>query len=149
MVDRYVQFTLSISMINRFIQKIEKQAMEKYGLKGSHAQCIISMSAYEQGITAADLCRLCDKDKAAISRTVCELEQAGYVERHGDGDNMYRALLVLTDSGKKLAKEVSDLAVIAVKKADIGLSEENRRVFYQTLELFSKNLYNITREGLK
>ena len=32
MVDRYVQFTLSISMINRFIQKIEKQAKKA----GSH-----------------------------------------------------------------------------------------------------------------
>lgn len=148
MVDRYVQFTLSISLINRYIQKIEKQAMEKYGLKGSHAQCIIAMSIATDGITAAGLSKACDKDKAAISRTIAELEQRGYITRQGDGDNMYRATLTLTDSGKKLAQELSAIALEAVKRADEGLTESARAQFYATLELFTKNLYNITKDGI-
>ena len=50
--------------------------MEKYGLKGPHAQCLLAMRRNPQGITASQLCTICDKDKAAISRTVAELEQA-------------------------------------------------------------------------
>ena len=148
MVDRYIKFTLAISVINRYIQKIEKNAMRKYGLKGSHAQCIIALLSRPDGITATELCRFSDKDKAAVSRTVTELEEQGYVQRNGDGDNMYRARLVLTESGKKLGEELTDLVNKAVAQADTGLSEKDRVAFYETLSLFTKNLFYITKQGL-
>ncbi len=148
MVDRYIKFTLAISVINRYIQKIEKSAMHKYGLKGSHAQCIVALLSRPDGITATELCKFSDKDKAAVSRTVTELEEKGYVKRNGDGDNMYRARLTLTESGKKLGDEITELVNKAVTQADMGLSEKDREAFYEILAQFTTNLFNITEKGL-
>ena len=149
MVDRYIKFTLAISVINRYIQKIEKNAMRKYGLKGSHAQCIVALLNSPDGITATDLCKFTDKDKAAVSRTVAELEECGHVKRLGEGENMYRARLVLTESGEKIGAEITGLVNKAVAQADTGLLEKDREAFYNTLALFTSNLYNITKTGIK
>lgn len=149
MIDRYIKFTLAISVINRYIQKIEKNAMQQYGLKGSHAQCIVALLSKPDGVTATELCKFTDKDKAAVSRTVAELEECGHVKRLGDGENMYRAKLVLTDSGKKLGDEISELINKAVAQADMGLLEKDREAFYETLALFTSNLFDISEKGIK
>ena len=77
----YEQFAGSVLCLSRCIQKIQRTEMAKYGLKGAHAQCLLAMSRYPDGITAAQLSQISDKDKAAISRTLAELMQAGMVER--------------------------------------------------------------------
>ena len=38
MLDRFEQFTAAISAINRCIQKLERDEMEKYGYKGAVVQ---------------------------------------------------------------------------------------------------------------
>ena len=40
MIDRFELFTSYISEIYRQIQKIERDVMESYGLKGPHVQCL-------------------------------------------------------------------------------------------------------------
>ena len=148
MVDRYVKFSLAIAAINRYIQKIEKNAMHQYGLKGSHAQCIVALLSRPDGVTAAELCKFTDKDKAAVSRTVAELVSRGYVNRAGEGENMYRANLTLTESGKKLGDEIAMLVNKAVTQADLGIGEKELEAFYETLALFTTNLLDITKKGL-
>ena len=74
MIDRFEQFSSSIAAIYKCIQKIERDQMARYGLKGPHVQCLVIMSRFPEGVTAAELCELCEKDKAAISRAVSELE---------------------------------------------------------------------------
>jgi len=82
MISKYEHFSLSVSRIYHDIQRIERTEMEAFGLKGPHAQTLLAMQRYPQGITAVQLCELCDKDKAAISRSVAELEEAGLVCRN-------------------------------------------------------------------
>ena len=148
MVDRYVKFSLAISAINRYIQKIEKNVMQQYDLKGSHAQCIVALLTRPEGITAADLCKYIDKDKAAISRTVSELIGRGYIQKENEGENTYRARIILTESGKKLGDEIAMLVNKAVTQADLGISEKDLEAFYETLALFTTNLLDITKKGL-
>ena len=76
MIERFERFALSISSLYRYMQKIERMEMEKYNLKGPHAQSLITMLRYPEGVTSAQLCELCDKDKASVSRTVAELVEA-------------------------------------------------------------------------
>ena len=74
MRSKYEQFTASVLCLSRCIQKIQRTEMAKYGLKGAHAQCLITMGHYPEGVTVAQLSRISEKDKAAISRTMSELE---------------------------------------------------------------------------
>lgn len=149
MVSRFEQFTSAVFSINRCVQKIERVEMAKFGLKGPQAQCLLAMNRYPEGVTATQLRELCDKDKAAISRTVAELEQVGMVQRITNNGNRYRAVLKLTPAGEYAACQVADRANFAVEKASEGMTEAERAVMYRALGLIAGNLQAICEEGLE
>lgn len=149
MESRYALFSLSISSLYHDIQKIERVEMAKFGLKGPHAQCLLAMKHYPEGITAARLCEICEKDKAAISRTIAELEGSGMVVRQERNGTRYRANLTLTEQGKTAAAAVCEKVRQAVEQAGRGLTEENRVILYQALTLIAGNLHAICKDGLK
>ena len=148
MISRYELFSTAVSCLYRDIQKIERMEMAKFGLKGPHAQCLLAMNRCSQGITAAQLCDLCEKDKAAISRTVAELEEAGLVVRSERNGVRYRALLTLTERGKAAAGAVNQRATQAVEQAGAGLNDAQREVFYSVLGIIAGNLHTICKTGL-
>ena len=148
MASRFEQFSASISCIYRCIQKIERVEMAKYGLKGPHAQCLLAVNRYPEGVTAARLCTVCDKDKAAISRIVTEMESRGLVTRETDKNNLYRAKLMLTEEGKNAARFVCERAEKAVTAAGMGLGDDDRKIFYGALAIFEANLRRISRDGI-
>jgi DNA-binding MarR family transcriptional regulator len=149
MIGRYEQFCTAISMIHHAIQKIERVEMEKYGLKGPHAQCLLAISQYPDGITATKLCDICEKDKAAISRAVAELEGADMLVRQDPDGKRYRSRLYLTQRGKEVADNVNHLVHTAVSKASEGYDTESREIFVHVLNLIAGNLQNICRNGLE
>ena len=149
MIERFSQFCTSIASIQRSILKIERTEMAKYGLKGPHANCLVAMARYPEGITAARLCDICDKDKAAISRTVSELEDAGMVLRQDPEGKRYRSVLRLSEKGKEIANRVNDMVLLAVAKASDGYDKEKQQVFARVLNLVAGNLQEICRDGLE
>lgn len=149
MVSRFEQFSSAVFCINRCIQKIERVEMAKFGLKGPQAQCLLAMSRYPEGITSSQLREVCDKDKAAISRTVSDLEREGMVERISNNGNRYRAMLKLTPQGQAAAQRVKERAQLAVDKASDGMTDEERIVMYKTLALIAGNLQTICSKGLE
>ena len=149
MLERFAQFCTSIASIQRSIMKIERTEMAKYGLKGPHANCLVTMARYPEGITAARLCEICDKDKAAISRTLSELEKAGMVQRQDPEGKRYRALLRLSEKGKEIANRVNNMVLLAVAKASEGYDKEKQQIFARVLGLVAGNLQDICRDGLE
>ena len=149
MINRYETFSSSIACLYHDIQKIERVEMAKYGLKGPHVQCLVNLSRHPQGITAAQLCEICEKDKAAVSRTVAELEEAGLLKRKEKNGVRYRAPLQLTEAGIRVAKSVGDRVELAVEQAGTGLNDAQREVFYQVLALIAGNLHTICKDGLQ
>ena len=146
MLERFEMFTSAISSIYRYVQKIEREEMEKYGLKGAYAQYLIAMDHYPEGITAAKLCEVCDIDKAAVSRVLSEMEKKNLIERSGDAG--YRAQVRLTSEGKAAALFVAQRATLAVELAGKGLTEEDRKIFYGALELIAANVQALSKDGI-
>lgn len=149
MENRYELISASISCMYHDIQKIERVEMAKYGLKGPHAQCLLVMNKHPQGITAARLCEACEKDKAAVSRTLTELEEAGMVIRENRNGSRYRSVLTLTEQGKAAAENVVAKARLAVELAGTGFGEEEREVFYRVLAIIAGNLHKLCQDGLE
>ena len=148
MIERFESFTSGINGIYRYILKIEREEMEKYGYRGSYALYLAIMSRFPEGITATRLAELSDRDKAGISRTLAEMEENGLVVRQTNKNNFYRAKLVLTEKGKEVADFVREKAVDAVSAAGAGISDEDRRVFYDCLITIASNLRAISNHGL-
>ncbi len=142
MIQRYTQFKAAISRIDKCIQKIERQEMEHFGLKGPHVQCLVAIHHHPQEMTAAQLCRICDKDKAAISRSLAELEERGLICRQVG----YRSHLTLTEQGRAVAVRITQTAEQAVAAASLDFGEAERTAFYQALERIAGNLQNICEE---
>ena len=123
--------------------------MGNYGLKGPHAQYLIAMSRFPNGVTAAQLSSICERDKAAVSRAIAELESAELVQRPSAAVSGYRALLTLTERGKHAAAQLIRTAELAVEQAGQGLTEENRTAFYAAFNQIAANLQRISEAGLQ
>lgn len=148
MLNRFTRFSLAISEIDRCWHKLAAEEMAKYDLNSPHAVYLNTLYQFEDGITAARLGELCCKNKADVSRMVSILEKKGLVQKEAVGGNMYRALLKLTEEGKAAARHVQERAALAVELAGAGLSDEDRAVFYRSLELITDNLQALSKEGL-
>lgn len=148
MLDRFERFSLAIAEINRCWHKLAAEELAKYGLNSPHAVYLNTLYRFEDGITAAKLGELCNKNKADVSRMVAIMEQKGLVQKQSVGGNMYRALLKLTEEGKAAARHVRQRAAIAVELAGAGLSDADREAFYRALELITNNLQTLSKEGL-
>ena len=149
MIDRFEKFSLAIAEINRCWHKIAGEALSKYSLKASHVTYLLALYRNPEGLTAPRLAELCDRDKADVSRMLSILEAKGLVAKDGIGSNRYRGCLRLTAEGQAVAKELSLRTELAVELAGEGLTEENRRIFYESLDTITKNLRRISQEGLQ
>lgn len=148
MIDRFEKFSLAIWEISRYWNKIASDEMAKYGLKAPFAVYFTSMARLEEGITAAKLAELCSRDKAEVSRALSLMEQKGLVRRDS-AHSQYRALIKLSEEGKKLSAVITEKAMVAVELGGKGLSDEQRQTFYDALELITANLSRVSRQGLE
>ena len=148
MENRYELLSGAISCMYHDIQKIERVEMARYGLKGPHAQCLLAMKKHPEGITASRLCEICEKDKAAVSRTLAELEEVGMIYRENRNGSRYRSALMLTEQGEIAAEAVVEKARMAVELAGIGFGDAEREVFYRVLAIIAGNLHKLCKEGL-
>lgn len=147
MLDRFEKFSLAIWEISRYWNKIASDEMEKYGLKAPFAVYFTAMSRLDEGVTAARLSELCSRDKAEVSRALSLMEEKGLVFRQG-GQSHYRARITLSEEGKRLSELIKSRAMRAVELGGLGLSDEQREIFYSSLELIAENLRSISLTGL-
>ena len=147
-MNRFEQFSYVISGINRHIQKIERDEMIKYGYKGAFAQYLVAIRRFPEGLTSAKLCEICEKDKAAISRVLNEMQEKGLIFRESTGENRYNALIKLTDEGLRAVAFVDERAEAAIEAIGNEMSDEKRAEFYATLNFIAAKLQTLSKEGL-
>ena len=120
--------------------------MSEYGLKSPHVSCLYYL--YKRpAMTAAELCELCEEDKAAVSRSLLYLEQNGYLLREStaaeslrESGKHYRAPLRLTEKGAAIAERLAARVDHVLETVSAGISEEERAALYRTLEQINRNL---------
>ena len=142
MLNRFGAFVTGITACYKYIQRIKTQEMAELGLKGTHMTCLFFLSQNPEGMTAAQLCHLCDEDKAAISRTLAELETKGYLRTQPMSGKKYRAVVQLTEAGFRTAQHMDGMIEDWVSIGGAGLTDEERADFYRVLEKIAVNLKN-------
>lgn len=148
MIQRFERFSYAMSEISRHWHKLTTDEMTKYGLKGTHSIYLLMLNRYREGLTAPQLCELCDRDKADVSRMMAIMEQKGLVCKEYSGGSKYRGLFKLTESGIDAAEYVQRRATLAVQLAGKDLTEENRQIFYEAMESILHNLRRLSKDGL-
>ena len=137
MLNRFGAFVTGITACYKYIQRIKTLEMTELGLRGTHAMCLFFLNQHPQGLTAATLSQLCAEDKAAISRTIASLQKDGFIAAC---DKKYRALLQLTEEGRQIASQVTQIIEQWVDFGSLGISEEDRAAFYRVLGTIGNNL---------
>ena len=137
-IQRFEAFLTGITLCYKYIQRIKNAEMTEFGLKGIHVSCLFYLSHSPDGLTSAQLCQLCAEDKATISRTVSDLRGRGYMEE-GQGKN-YRAPLRLTAAGLDVARRMEPIIESWVGVGGLGMTDEERALFYTCLGRIAANL---------
>lgn len=137
MSELFENFTVSILKVNKLIQKIKIHEIKAYGLKSIHIMCCYYLYKNIDGLQANELVKLTLEDKAAISRAIKQLQKKGYVEYN---PNVRNAIIKLTDLGIKLSKEILEKSEQAVSKCSVLLKDDERKLFYSTLNDIANNL---------
>ena len=144
LIERFEYFTTSVTRVYKCIQKIKISESKRLGLKANHVMYMYYLGKSDEGLTHAELCKLCIEDKAAVSRTVLDLTKKGFVKPvQTDSTRKYRTKLILTEEGKIINNQINEAIAVAVSKASKDLNESERENFYRVLFNITDNLENI------
>ena len=121
--------------------------MQKFGLRGSWAKYLIALKRSDDGLTAGQMCEICDRNKADVSRAMAALEEIGIVVRNG-ADANYRVRFILTDKGREVATALADKARVAISCISELNDERERELFYRALETIAANLERLSVSGI-
>ena len=138
--DRFDRFYHLVTSTSKSLQKLRSTAMLPYGLTGSHTMCLRHLYSNPEGLTRTKLVRLCDIDKAQVSRIINELCARGYaVETENENIN-YRKRLKLTPMGKAATEEINRLVIELNGFVSSDIPEEDLAVFYRTFDIICEKL---------
>lgn len=113
--------------------------MSSFNLKAPHVSCIYYLYV-TGGLTATELCDMCDEDKGGISRSIESLQNDGYIEKPDGKSKKYKSPLLLTEKGKEVGKFLCEKVDEVLAGSSLGLTDEERECLYKGLNLISKNL---------
>ncbi|MBQ7879979.1 MAG: transcriptional regulator [Clostridia bacterium] len=139
MQERFENFTVLITKINRLIHKIKAEEMTEFDLKSPHVSCLYYLFKAER-LTASELKDVCAEDKASISRSVEFLERNGYIECRSDAKKRYNAELTLTEKGKEVGRAIAKKIDAVLLCTAEEISENERKIMYKSLRVVLESL---------
>lgn len=144
LIERFETFTTSVTKAYKCIQKIKLAETERMGLKANYVMYLHYLGKNPEGLIATELCKLCIEDKAAVSRTIVDLTEKGFIKQNEtDSNRKYRIKVMLTTKGMEINKQLNEAIAIAVSKAASSLNETERENFYRVFFYITDNLENI------
>lgn len=122
------------------------QGLREFGLRVPEWRALAALYA-RQRCTMSELAELATIDRTTLTRTVDRMQDAGWVARLADSDDMRVTRLALTAGGRRLFDKVwpavqrlNELALAGLPKADI-------QQLHKTLERMRSNLEDYVSEG--
>ena len=142
MYERFETFTVAVVKFHRAIHKIKAEVMAEYHLKSPHVSCLYYLGKAD-GMTATEICELSAEDKASISRSIDYLEKNGYIACDSSAKKRYKAQLTLTEKGRSVSQNILQKIEGILSQSNEGISEEEQKVFYESLLRICDNLQKI------
>lgn len=142
--ERYEQFNSLISGIYRDIQKLKTKWTEPLGMKAVHIFWVYLLKNHPEGLTASELSRHSQSNRSLVSREIQELIDLGYVQAEtSTRTRRYGQKLMLTESGRKVATQISEVSLNIQNEVNAGIPEEDLIVLYRTLGILMQNFHRL------
>lgn len=133
--ERFEEFVGLISSLEKEVQRIRAVECERLGLRGADLMCLYCLGRSDSSLTAAELSRRAGVTRAAVSRSLAQLEEGGLVAvASAPGDaRLYRAPVSLTSAGRKTMAEVDEAVSRVMARVDSALDDDQRTRLYASL----------------
>ncbi len=139
MNDRFIRLSVSLSRLQKVIQRIKASGMSRIELKAGHTLVLCTLAAAPEGYRFSELTDRCDLDPAMISRVLADLVRCELVEKQGQ-PGKYNALYLLTEAGHDRAARVGAVVSDVQRRADEGIDPAELATFYKVLDRLTRNL---------
>ncbi len=94
----------------------------------------------QEGLTHTELCRRLGVQPATITKMICRMEKAGFVERRPDPRDGRVSRVYLTAAGRTVREEVQRIWEILEKETFAGLDDRERELLRDFLRRIKDNL---------
>ena len=123
------------------------QGLREFGLRVPEWRALAALYA-RQKCTMSELADLATIDRTTLTRTVDRMQDAGWLSRLADGDDMRVTRLELTAAGRKLFDKVWPTAQRLNELALAGLPKSEIQQLHKILERMRSNLEEyVSEEG--
>ena len=147
--ERFVPFVLYTERISKNIKRLADAKMEPYGIRSAHIMCILQLAKSEEGLSSAELSRVCGVDKAFVSRITSELMEKNYISRDiGPKQGKYKTKFLLTDEGVKIYNVMNDIINQFIQKISKNTPVRKLETFYEVLNSIDTELDKITNKEI-
>lgn len=114
--------------------------MKQYDVKGCEVMCIYHIYNNNK-ITSKELVKLCEEDKAQISRSLQELEKKGIIQFVQSNDKKrYNTIITLTEYGFEVANAIQQKVDYIFFICGAVLKDDEREIFYDSLQKIASSL---------
>ena len=131
--NRFEVFSTSVSQLIKSVQSLKSKKMAQYGLKGTNALCLCQILESGSGLTATELARQGEIDKAQVSRCMAELIARAFVYRDDRNGRRYKQRYCLTPEGAVVAADIKDTVNSIQTTIHKDVTPEELDAFYRTL----------------
>lgn len=145
MQERFVMFTTLLANINRSIYRIKSEFMSEYDLKSSHVSCLYYLH-HGLAKSPSELARVCEEDKANISRALKELEERGFITRLRDSRGRRSGRIAVTDEGREIGEFITKQIDGVLSIVEGPVDDGERSVMYTVLTKISSSLARLADE---
>lgn len=144
---RFEDFVSLVNALHKEIGRIKTSEARRLGFKGADVMCLYYLVKRPEGLTSAELARMADVSRAAMSRTVARLEEEGLVEVGAPDDAArYRAPVRLTERGRKATLPIEHIVRDVLGETAPVLSDAERAQMYSSLNQILDRLKSISRD---
>ena len=145
--EKFESFVNTVTRAYKTLSRLKNQVTESMGLRGNHVMCMHYLGKNPEGLTATELCKLCNEDKAAVSRTVLDLTQKGLViPTDIESKRKYRTVIKLSPLGEEYNSRIGNIIVESVEITTGDFTEEERECFYKVFESIIVSLEGMIKE---
>ncbi len=141
--NRFELFSTSVAQLVKAVTALKSRKMAKYGLKGTGALCLCQILESDGGLTATELGKRGEIDKAQVSRCMAELIDKGLVYLDEQNGRKYKQKYRLTEYGIVVAKDVQKTSELLQAAVSSGITQEELESFYRTLYKLCDNFDKI------
>lgn len=141
--NTYMQYSRQINkLLNTRIAKIGK----KYNLSKLDSHALIFFSVDQHDPTASEFSKCSSYPKSNVSKALLDLSKKGLVDMKAQkADRRYQDI-ILTERGKRIAKEIRDEIDPIISKLNLGMTTEERTILFSAIHKLKNNIDELMKE---